>query len=273
MRKAHGGVICQYLNNTEMYAVLMKDDCTLRVVGTGSNAPVTIYQGWNWIGYQGRQIASLGDALASMQKSDGDILKAQRGVAYWDVNSWSGSLLMMEPGMGYQLKSNADNEFSYPARAKKTGSEMFHPVDFRLYPDNAIMAAKLKDDGMTLANVEIAVFAGNECRTTAVTNEEGIAYLTIPGDEACELTFKVAIAGEVVDAPFTLTYDTDAIYGTPRHPMVIDLGSGTDIREIVNGNGDDIYDLSGRKIANDNATNRKLNKGVYIINGQKKTVK
>ena len=262
-----------YLNNTEMYAVLTKDDCTLRVVGTGANAPVTIYQGWNWIGYQGRQIASLGDALASMQKSDGDILKAQRGVAYWDVNSWSGSLLMMEPGMGYQLKSNADNEFSYPARAKKTGSEMFHPVDFRLYPDNAIMAAKLKDDGMTLANVEIAVFAGNECRTTAVTNEEGIAYLTIPGDEACELTFKVAIAGEVVDAPFTLTYETDAIYGTPRHPMVIDLGSGTGIREIVNGNGDDIYDLSGRKIANDNATNRKLNKGVYIINGQKKTVK
>ncbi len=263
------------LKNTEMYAVLTKDDCTLRVVGTGANAPVTIYQGWNWIGYQGRQIASLGDALADMQKTDGDILKAQHGVAYWDVNSWSGSLLMMEPGMGYQLKSNAENnrEFSYPSKARKTGSEMFHPVDFRLYPDNAIMAAKLKDDGMTLANVEIAVFAGNECRTTAVTNEEGIAYLTIPGDEACELTFKVAIAGEVVDAPLTLTYETDAIYGTPRRPMVIDLGSATGIRGIVNGDGDDIYDLSGRKIVNESSTNRKLNKGVYIINGQKKTVK
>ena len=244
-------------------------------------------------------MASLGDALSSMQKVDGDMLKAQRGVAYWDVYSWSGSLLMMEPGVGYQFKSTvADQTFSYPS-AIVTGTRQlaprhapamendpsstltsssavvsyFSPVNFRNYPDNAIMAVKVVADGKALAGIEVAAFADDECRTAAVTNDEGIAFLTIPGDETCELTFKVAVDGEVVVAPLTLTYETDAIYGTPKHPVVMNLGDATGIREMLNDNGmKSIYDLSGRKIQLVDQT-RKLQKGVYIINGQKRTVK
>ena len=135
------------------------------------------------------------------------------------------------------------------------------------------MAVKVVADSKTLAGVEVAAFAGDECRTATVTNEEGIAFLTIPGDEPCELTFKVAVAGEVVDAPLTLTYETDAIYGTPKYPVVMDLDDANGIREMLNGNGvESIYDLSGRKIRLDDQT-RKLQKGIYIINGQKQTVK
>ena len=127
--------------------------------------------------------------------------------------------------------------------------------------------------GKTLAGVEVAAFAGDECRTVAVTNDEGIAFLTIPGDENCELTFKVAVDGKVVDAPLTLTYETDAIYGTPKYPLVMNLSDTDGIREIVNDNGaETIYDLGGRKIQSDSQS-RKLKKGVYIVNGQKQTVK
>ena len=276
------------LSNTEMYAVQMKTDRKLRIVGTSVNTPVPVYSGWNWLGYYGRQVASLGDALQDLEKIDGDMLKAQRGVAYWDVNSWSGSLMMMEPGKGYQLKSSADNQtFSYPSAAVagasrsekvKVNSEQlatatFSPINFRNYPDNAIMAVKVVADSRTLTGVEVAAFADDECRTATVTNEEGIAFLTIPGDEPCELTFKVAIAGEVVDAPLTLTYETDAIYGTPKHPVEMNLGDTNGIREILYDKGiGSFYDLSGRKIRLDDQTH-KLQKGVYIINGQKKTVK
>ena len=150
---------------------------------------------------------------------------------------------------------------------------MFSPINFRNYPDNAIMAVKVVADSKILAGVEVAAFAGDECRTATVTNEEGIAYLTIPGDEACELTFKVAVAGEVVVAPLTLTYETDAIYGTPKHPVMMNIGDADGIREMLYDNGKaSIYDLGGRKIQHDDKT-RKLQKGIYIINGQKKTVK
>lgn len=285
-----GGTLTASLSNTEMYAVQMKADRKMRIVGTSVNTPVPVYTGWNWLGYYGRQVASLGDALAYMEKADGDLLKAQRGVAYWDDNSWSGSLLMMEPGVGYQMKSSVDDHtFSYPsaaaAGARMTRAEansslitlhssLFSPVSFRNYPDNAIMAVKVVADGRTLAGVEVAAFAGDECRVSAVTDAEGIAYLTIPGDEPCELTFKVAVAGEVVDAPLTLTYETDAIYGTPKHPVVMSLGDANGIREMLNDNSSEsIYDISGRKIVNRKSSNRKLQNGVYIINGQKQIVK
>ena len=106
-----GGDLTDNLSNTAMYAVKIKADRKLRIVGTSVNEPVPVYEGWTWLGYSGRQVASLGDALAGMDKVNGDIVKAQRGVAYWDGSNsqWMGSLLIMEPGKGYQVKSNASD--------------------------------------------------------------------------------------------------------------------------------------------------------------------
>ena len=287
-----GGDLTGNLSNTEMYAVQMIADRKLRVVGTSVNTPVSVHTGWNWLGYYGRQVASLGDAFAGMEKENGDIVKGQRGVTYWDVNNskWLGSLKMIEPGKGYQLKNTAEAQsFYYPgtfagsgfqhspvfkAKQKAQTFKTFAPVNFRNYPDNAIMAVKVVADSKTLAGVEVAAFAGDECRTAAVTNASGIAYLTIPGEEECELSFRVAIDGEVMIAPLTLTYETDAIYGTPKHPVVMNLGDANSIQnaQLKMHNGDTIYDLSGRKVRLDDQT-RKLQKGVYIINGQKHTVK
>ncbi|MCR4920936.1 MAG: LamG domain-containing protein [Bacteroidaceae bacterium] len=292
-----GGDLTGSLTNTEMYAVQMNADRKLRVIGSSVNTPINIYYGWNWIGYYGRQAASVGDALAGLTKGNGDIQKTQRGFTYWDSYDWSGSLLIMEPGLGYQLYSSVvtvsdssavQQSFSYPGTVTSgprhisavrkiqpaQASKTFTPINFRSYPDNAIMAVKLVDKGRPLSNMELGVFAGDECRAAAMTNDEGIAYLTIPGDEACELTFKVALGNEVVDVPFTLTYETDAVYGTPKHPVIINLRDTDGIFEIHDGVGNtSIYDLSGRKIDNSQSSGHRLQKGVYIINGQKRTVK
>ena len=289
-----GGNLTGNLSNSDMYAVKMKADRKLRVVGSSVHTPVTVYNGWNWLGYQGSQVASLGDALADLAKNDGDILKALRGVAYWDEFEWSGSLQIMEPGQGYQMKNTgADQTFSYPnavvtaarhlapAQAPSTDNDkqsMFDVVDARNYPDNAIMAAKVVAGVKALAGVELAAFAGTECRSVTVTNAQGVAFLTIPGDEPCELTFKMSIAGEMVDVPLVLTYETNAIYGTPLNPVVIDManqatGIGSFIPVLSEGEGA-VYDLNGRRV---NSSARQLvnslKKGVYIVNGQKKIVK
>ncbi len=287
-----GGNLTNELSNTDMYAVKMKADRKLRVVGSGVHTPVTVYSGWNWIGYQGGQVASLGDALADMTKNDGDMIKALRGVAYWDDFEWSGSLLMMEPGQGYQMKNaGSDQTFSYPnavvagvrhlapalspARNEEQHS-VFDAVDAHNYPDNAIMAVKVVAGARKLAGVELAAFAGTECRSAAVTNEQGVAFMTIPGDDPCELTFKMSIAGETVDAPLVLTYETNAIYGTPMNPVVIDMANqATGINGLIPALSEgDGYDLSGRKIFNSQSSMvNGLKKGIYIVNGQKKAVK
>ena len=117
------------------------------------------------------------------------------------------------------------------------------------------------------------MFAGDECRAAAVTDDEGVAYLTIPGDDDVTLTFKVALGDQVIDAATTVNYEADGVYGSPKHPLVIDLGETDGIREMLYDGGlESIYDLSGRKISLDD-NSRRLHKGVYIIKGRKKTVK
>ncbi|MBQ7237169.1 MAG: hypothetical protein IJS20_00085 [Bacteroidales bacterium] len=284
------GDLVSDLSNTEMYSVNMKADRTLRIVGKQVSPTITVYEDWNWLGYYAQQVASIGDALAGLEKTNGDILIAQRGIAYWDEYEWSGSLQMMQPGLGYQLKRQSTKEvnFSYPVHSVTTGerlaqnyrrvqptteSQSFSPINFRLYPDNAIMTALVVVNGKVVGNAELAVFAGDECRTVATTNAEGIAFLNIPGDEDCELSFKVAVDGQIMDATLALTYQTDAIFGTPTHPMLIEFGNTTGIVDLENDTTDMvIYDLTGRKVSNDESINGKL-KGVYIINGEKKSAK
>ncbi len=272
------------LSNNEMYAVQVKADCKLRVVGTVPTTPVTVRPGWNWIGYYGRQVATLADALASMDKINGDMVKAQQGIAYWDNNEWSGSLIMMQPGMGYQIMSSAlvNKTFSYPsaivnatrmASTRGVGASpvydgVFEPVNVRNYPDNAIMAVKITAGNRSLANTQIAVFAGDECRTAAFTDNEGVALLTIPGDDPCLITVKADINNQIVEAPVTLLYQTNAMYGTPNHPIVMDMGTtGIDALNETSGM-ESVYDLGGRKA--ENMINDR--KEILIINGQKQVV-
>ena len=280
------------LSNTQMYAVKMQNDRNLHVIGhrvDPSSSLITLGKNWNWIGYYGRQLSSVGDAFASMNPVSNDILKAQSGVAYYDGIQWQGSIRVMEPGKGYMLNntSGSAKQFGYPsatlvgarelqtfdALSPETGDDSqtgaFNPVDLHKYSGNAIMTLKVVAGEMVIGHAEVGVFAADECRTASQTNGDGVAFLTIPGDDDVTLTFKVAVGDQVLDAMTTVNYEVDGVYGSPANPLIIDLGEVTGIWEILNGNGDEtIYDLSGRKL-----DGRQLRKGVYIVNGQKKTVK
>ena len=300
MKKANGewsGELTNIANN-QMYAVQMKSDRKLRVVGKSVNpaeCQIDVQKGWNWIGYYGQQVASVSDALAGVDPEDGDILKGQSGVTYFDNYEWAGSLNIMEPGVGYMLRSVTDDErwFSYPAATvaatrgyipvmgamrlapatKEAFSKLkaFTPVDFREYANNAIMTVKLMGCGKPVGQTELGVFADGECRTAALSDNEGMVYLTIPGDDDAKLTFKVSIGEEIFESPKTVNYEVDGIFGTPDNPIIINLDNATLINSIGNSQGEDsqsVYDLSGRKLSNS-----KLRRGVYIIDGQKKSVK
>lgn len=291
------------MNNREMYVVKTSEPLTLTVTGRRvkpTEVPITVKYGWNWLGYNGMKTASLTEALSGLGPQDGDIIKGQRGVAYFDDSEWIGSLSTLVPGLGYKIQSVAsdDRTFSYPSATSVAGARRampdsqlstlnpqpstFTPVDYSNYPANMVLIAQVVADGQPVSGVELGVFASveseesvvdYECREAAVTDERGLVYITIPGDEPCELTFRVAINGQwsMVNSQ-SITYETDAVIGTPKAPFIIDLDNTTgiadNIRETINNNGD-VYDLQGRKIVNRESVNRKLRKGVYIVNGQK----
>ena len=289
------GNLTDSLTNDQMYTVKLKNDRTLRLVGqpvNPDNNPINLRAGWNWVGYYGRQVVSVTDALAGMSPEDGDILKGQSGVAYYDMNEWAGSLLMLEPGVGYMINVTGINPgvikpFRYPgstvshapARTPARSSSVdnsnasftFQPVDYRNYSGNAIMSAKIVKDNVPVTKAEIAIFAGDECRAVAVTNDKGVAYLTIPGDDAATLTFQVAWGGDIYQTVETITYETDAVYGTPKDPMVIKLGNATGVDGIdATGETGTVYDLQGRKV--EQLPGSSLENGIFIIDGQKRSV-
>ncbi|MBR4897333.1 MAG: hypothetical protein IKZ48_00890 [Prevotella sp.] len=270
------------MNSNQMYAVKTTEAFTLTVTGhrvVTTDVPVTVGKGWNWVGYNASSLMSVTEALAGMDPQDGDIIKAQRGISYYDNHEWLGSLQTMMPGKGYKIFSTDtnDRQFSYPASgaalsrvakvAKVSEPAFFTPVDYSDYSTNMVLIAQVLC-GEPLAGVELGVFAGDECREAAVTDEQGMVYITIPGDDSTTLTFNVATGEKVVTAPQTIVYEADAVYGTPRVPFIIDLGATTGIGKIENGrlnNNHSVYDLQGRRV-----DETQLKKGVYIVNGQKK---
>ena len=276
------------LRNDQMYAVQMQRDRSLRLVGQPvdpAKCLIDLKEGWNWTGYYGRQVASISDALAGMSPEDGDILKGQNGIAYFDSYEWAGPLVMLEPGVGYMIHTPTKRSFGYPSSALKAQkaqsvqdaqtTSTFSPVDYHNYSGNAIMTVRVMRSGQPVGHLELGAFVEGECRTAEVTDENGVAILTIPGDSEGTLNFLLADGDEIVEAAEWFTYEADAVYGSPGNPVVIDLGNATSLGESLRMNneesGDTCYDLAGRRVISSRRSS--LNKGIYIINGEKKVVK
>ena len=289
-----GGNLTGALTSTQMYAVEVRENCSLRIIGKRiepSANRITVVKGWNWIGYYGRQVSSVTDAFAGLSPVNGDIVKAQRGISYYDVYEWIGSLRTMVPGVGYQFMSevSANRTFSYPAKSlnqyapargtlgtvnpgtTQTGS--FQVADYHNYPDNAIMTAQLvvKGSPVQYTGVEVGVFVNDECRSSGVTDQNGMVYLTIPGDESAPMSLKIAYEGKIVDVPMSLTYQSNATYGKPKHPLTIELTFLTGIGTVSDTERtESVYDIMGREF---DADSQVINPGLYIIDGRKKAIK
>ena len=83
------------MNNREMYKVLMNNAEELSVIGlspTDSERTITVRNGWNWLAYNGTAAISLGDAFASLNPVDGDLVKGKSGFAIFDGYEWAGTL-------------------------------------------------------------------------------------------------------------------------------------------------------------------------------------
>ena len=233
------------MNNSEMYKINLSAPATLKVLGRvadPSSRLITVKQGWNWIAYNATSAMSLDEAFAGMQPEDGDVVKAQSCFAVYDGYEWAGTLSLLEPGQGYMLYSvaTADRTFVYPsagqidktvkARARRLPpAGYFEPVDYHKYPDNMSLIARVTFDGNELPGAEIGIYAGDECRSHAYTNDAGLAYVTIPGNAKTTLTFKLLYKGKVYTSTTTLDYESDGIVGSTFNPFIINFDTTTSI--------------------------------------------
>lgn len=232
-----------------MYMIKARSEAAPNIIGSKANpADVAINvkgKQWNWIGYVGTRPMTVKAALSSIIPSDGDIIKSQTKFAIYN-GEWDGTLTQLSPGEGYMYYSSSeeDRTFTYPTieeadrispfQAPRHTAEPTHfqPVAPGLFAGNmTILASLLTEDAEAAANdaAELAVFAGDECRAVA-KDENGLFYLTIPGEAVEPLTFLYfdGTQERAAQPAETLYYRSNTHYGSPSEPYIVTLSSNSE---------------------------------------------
>ena len=247
------------INNESTYQVRATNTCTVDFTGSATvpaNHPITLHDGWTWVGYPVNASMGVADALSGITPHNGDMLKSQNDgyASYLAGYGWYGSLSTLNPGMGLMYKSNAgaDIVLTYPEggtrgdlKSNQTAEGNHWQPDLNAYPDNMSVTAIVELDGSELRSerYELAAFANGECRGSARLMyveplDRYMAFLTVAGDEAAELRFSLydAETGTVETQNFaSLQYETNAVVGSFEEPCVVSFRSMTGVDEWANG--------------------------------------
>ena len=255
----YGGTL-KTMDVISSYRVNALREATCRFDGTAVNCaetPITIHKGWNWIGYLPLQTMSVNDAFADIEPASDDLVKSKTAFAVYDGAQWIGTLTRLTPGEGYMYLSNAAAAFTfrYPEAnsltakrsnsvngltAKRSNNEaVFTPVTDP-YSGNMSIVARVMNGDEPVHDVEVGIFAGEECRGAAIEDENGdYWFITVAGDESTPLTIKVydPTTQTTTVVAQALQYVDDATLGSLAEPYIINLQSAEGIEDVQGNDG------------------------------------
>jgi hypothetical protein len=111
------------MTNEQMYLIRVSAPCTVTVEGTPASLadhPITINQGWNWIGFPSGVAMSLEDAFADFAQEGDKIRNSESQNEYDPEWGWNGDFETLEPGQGYMYysASSTARTLVFPASSK-----------------------------------------------------------------------------------------------------------------------------------------------------------
>ncbi len=266
----------QSICNEQMYKIQTNAACDVSLSGQRAslaNHPITINNGWNWIGFPSSQPISITDAFQAFSPEPNDQIKGRNGYAtyavYGSYGWWSGSLNTLEPGQGYMYKSNSNTSKELTYQSSR-GTEILKNIasvnntyqpNYEYYAYNMTVTAVVELDGEELRSedYEVAVFAGNECRgSIKLVYVEPInrylAFLLVSGEAEESLRFVLTDGTNSIWSKDYLMYTIDGEIGTPTEPTVLHFGPlsvDDDSQKMVNvypNPSNDIYNIEGKDI-------------------------
>jgi RPA family protein len=244
------------INNESSYKIKADVPCSVAMTGTlaePSQHPITLSHGWTWMGYVSSTAMDVNEALSGFEATEGDKLKSQQGYAdYYASYGWYGSLNTIEPGMGlmYYSTNGEAITFTYPdsnrggeLKANLTAENNHWEPNVYAYPDNMTVMAVVELNEMEVKsdNYELAAFANGECRgsvrlTYAEPINRHVAFLTISGKDAAELSFRLydtETGMEYYDAEESLDFVANAIIGEATDLYVVHFRGTTGMDEFA----------------------------------------
>ena len=236
------------INNKEMYMIDMNSDQTVEISGLPADLasnPITIWNGWNWIGFPSDVSVDLNSALANMTPEDSDLIKSRNAYAtyYSSMGSWFGTLTELTPGMGYMYKSNNEDPFEFVYSTSSRGGQ--EPPEIQMtnhwdvsvgeYSDNATLIGVIAINGEEQRNDNLVVgaFVGDRC--VGETNvmyieplDRYFVFLTYFGNENDAITFRLYDGDsgiETIGEETSLVFNPNSVIGAMDDPFIINFGT------------------------------------------------
>ena len=235
------------IENEQMYAINMSQAAEITLRGSRTSADQTIIsliEGWNWIGYPVAIELPINDALANYAASNGEVFKTAGPFAMYDETAgWTGSLLSLTPGLGYQLKSLGTGTLVYNTNVTSKGREMVTSdilstewqAQMASNPTNMNMIAvvNLNDEELRSENVEIGVFNGETCRGAirpmyVEAFDQYMVFLTMYGEENEPFSFRLLDheTGDIYESnEASVSYKANNVIGALRSPFELNFNT------------------------------------------------
>lgn len=246
------------LENEDMYIAYLSSKQTMVFQGQPLDVlqtPITLNNGWNWIGYTPNFNTPLREALAGINASPGDLIKGQVGYSTYVANlGWIGSLSYMYPGKGYMYYNSNGNQisFTYPNSSSfqtrnienENGAVTFWNVNPYQFENNMTVTAIVFSEGeeMISDQLEIAAFCGAECRGTARLqyysdfDHSTICFLMVYGNQNDQIEFKIYDhrSGKIHSVSNeNMLFSINGITGNPAEPYILNMTGEVSIDEFA----------------------------------------
>lgn len=213
--------------------------------------------GWNWLPYVANKNIPIGDALANLNPSDGDLIKSQSLFAIYSsvARGWKGSLTYLNQGEGYMIKVTNAQTLTYPSyintinnasrqikiddqkglkivggTAKNVGPvpdnsyNMTTPlsVDYSKFANTMNAVVKLPEGFDELYFYNDAHELRGNCKTINIEGQE-LAFITIYGEKPENLTAFIGSNNRNQQTTKTFKFSSDVLLGTIAKPILIEL--------------------------------------------------
>lgn len=246
----------QTINNQSMYMINMNSEQTISITGSlaslASN-PITINNGWNWIGFPSNVSVDINSALNNLTPAESDLIKTRNAFAtyYSSMGGWFGTLTSLTPGLGYMYQSNNEETFEFVySTISRNDIEPFEvqmtnhwEIFVGEYSDNATLIGVIAINGEEQRdeNLIVGAFIGDRCvgEVNAIYVEpfdRYMVFLTYFGNENDRITFRLYDENtgiETIGSETSLVFNANSMIGLIEEPLVISFVSTTSVEEFT----------------------------------------
>lgn len=262
--------------NEQMYKINTNAPCQMAITGLAANPanhPISIEEGWNWIGYPYSESINVTTALGGFTPEPNDQIKNRdyysTYLVYGNNALWYGTLNTLEPGQGYMYKSNSSTTktLTYQTGQSKALVDNVSPLgntfmsEEGAFANNMTLTAVVELDGEELRNTnyEVAAFVGDDCRGSAKLMyveplDRYMVFLLIAGDAKQTLRFVLTDGKEFSCSMDNIIYSNDDIVGNPIEPAVLHFGplgigeNGFDFVNVYPNPSNNVFNIEGKNI-------------------------